>query len=80
MIQHDRFRLGALDQIRDKKYNKEQDPRDFKREINLLFRIARIQEDGEKVRLLEEMLPNDLYRVVIAAQPANINEAITIME
>src|SRR3954463_57408 len=78
--QNDRFCLGALDQIRDKKYTLDQDPRDFKRQINLLFDIAQVGNELEKVRLLEEMLPNEVYSVVIGATPNTINEAITVME
>ena len=80
LVGDDRYRLGALDQIRDKKYKIDQDPKDFKREINTLFRVARIGNDAEKVRLLEEMLPDQLYGVVIAGQSDNINEAIALMD
>ena len=77
---NDQIRLGALDQLRDKKYDIISDPKDFKRECTRLFAVARIQNDGEKLRYLHEMLPDRLYSVMIGANPATPNAFYETLE
>ena len=54
----DRFRLGALDQLKEKQYNMTTDPQDFKRECIRLFDVARINNAAERLRYLNDMLPD----------------------
>ena len=77
---NDQIRLGAMDQLKDKQYDITSDPKDFKRECVRLFAVARIPDDGEKLRYLHDMLPDRLYAVMIGANPQTPNAFYDTLE
>ena len=80
LVGDDRFRLGALDQLKEKQYDMTTDPRDFKRECIRLFDVARINNVAERLRYLNDMLPDRLYAVMVAANPQTVNNFFDVME
>jgi hypothetical protein len=77
---NDQIRLGALDQLKDKQYNMSTDPKDFRRECTRLFDVARVAEVAERLRYLNDMLPDRLYAVMIAANPQNTDAFYNVLE
>ena len=74
------IRLGALDQLKDKQYDMTADPKDFKRECERLFAVARIDNEGEMLRYLHDMLPDRLYAVMVGANPQTSNAFYEVLE
>ena len=74
------IRLGALDQLKDKQYDITADPKDFKQECERLFAVAHIDNEGEMLRYLHDMLPDRLYAVMVGANPQTSNAFYEVLE
>ena len=80
LVGNNQIRLGALDQLKDKQYDMTADPKDFKRECTRLFTVSSVNDNGERLRYLHDMLPDRLYAVMIGADPNTPDDFYEVLE